>query len=244
MSRRFSAKPTTMAKPNAKRSVRMSILPARAQDGCTDNPTKRINLMTTPSGILFTDPQVKPFSTAGLQQPGCYLCFFLTGTTTAQNVYADGLLSTPLSQPTPGSVNPTAGTVADSAGRFVPIYLNPSITYRVQLYSAAGVKLEDTDPYVVPTSLAGVFPQIQSEINALITPVTSYPYGDIRRYGIVPNDSSKATSNTSALVTLCSPLKQGPVGNFYFPAITGADTYYFNGQADIRNGMRFDLCGT
>lgn len=105
--------------------------------------------MTTPTGGLFNDPRVKPLSTTGQFQAGCYYCFFLTGSTTPANVYSDGLLATPLSQPTPGSVNPSAGTVSDSAGRFVAIYLNPLIIYRAQLYSAAGSLLEDTDPYVV-----------------------------------------------------------------------------------------------
>lgn len=112
--------------------------------------------MTTPTGILFDDPRSKPLSTAGVFQPGCYLCFFTTGTTTPTNVYADGALSTPLSQPTAGSVNPSAGTVSASDGRFVAIYLNPATVYRVQLYSAAGSLLADTDPYVVPLSLSAL----------------------------------------------------------------------------------------
>lgn len=96
--------------------------------------------MTTPIGILFSDPQVKPLSTVGQPQAGAYLNFYLTGTLTPANVYADGGLTTPLNQP----------VTADSAGRFVPIYLNPVTFYRVQLYNAGGSKLEDTDPYVVP----------------------------------------------------------------------------------------------
>ena len=112
--------------------------------------------MTTPTGALFFDPQVKPLSTTGLPQAGCYYCFFLTGTTTPTNIYADGLLSTPLAQPTPGTVNPTpgVGSVSDSSGRFVPMYGSPSVIYRVQLYSAAGAKLEDTDPWVPPATAA------------------------------------------------------------------------------------------
>ena len=111
--------------------------------------------MTTPTGSLLTDPRVKPLSTTGQPQAGCYYCFFLTGTLTLANVYADGLLATPLSQPTPGSVNPAAGTVSDSAGRFVPIYLNPATVYRAQLYTAAGALLEDTDP-IVPAATAAI----------------------------------------------------------------------------------------
>lgn len=110
--------------------------------------------MTTPTYALFSEPRDKPLSTTGQFQAGCYRCFFLTTSTTPTNVYADALGVTPLSQPTPGSVNPSAGTVSDSAGRFVQMYLNPAIIYRCQLYSAAGSLLDDTDPYVVPGNTA------------------------------------------------------------------------------------------
>jgi hypothetical protein len=98
-----------------------------------------------PTGILFSDPQIKPLSATGQPQAGAYLLFFLTGTRTAADVYVDGLLTTPLSQ-TPGATQPSC--TADSAGRFNPIYLNPATTYRVQMYTADGVKIEDADPYV------------------------------------------------------------------------------------------------
>lgn len=104
--------------------------------------------MTTPTGALFYDARAKPLSTTGQFQAGCYLCFLVTGGTTPANVYADALLTTPLSQPTPGSVSPTGGTVSDSAGRFVAIYMDPTVTYRYQLYSAAGSLLEDIDPFL------------------------------------------------------------------------------------------------
>lgn len=101
--------------------------------------------MTSPTGVLFVDPQAKPLSTVGQFQAAAYLLFYLTGTTTPANVYADGLLATPLSQ-VPGTSQPSC--TADSAGRFNPIYLNPATLYRVQMYTALGVKIEDTDPYV------------------------------------------------------------------------------------------------
>ncbi len=110
------------------------------------------------TGFLWYDGQSKPLSTGGQPQAGCYLVFFLTGTTTPTNVYADGALTTPLSQPTPGSVNPVAGTVSDGNGRLPAIYLNPSVVYRYQLYSAAGVLLEDRDPFFAPGSPTVTFP--------------------------------------------------------------------------------------
>lgn len=146
--------------------------------------------MTTPTGILFTLPRVAPISAASLVQPGCYACFFITQTTTPTDVYADGELTTPLSQPTPGSVNPSGGTVANSAGQISAIYLNPSVIYRVQLYTAGGSLISDTDPVTLvstPSSSqigSAIFPQTPAEKTAEVTPTNySYQAGDPRRYG-------------------------------------------------------------
>lgn len=99
------------------------------------------------AGYLFADPQVKPLSAAGQFQSGCYYLFFLTGSLTPANVYQDGACTIPLTQ-VPASAQPSC--TADSAGRFNPIYLIPTTTYRVQLFNAAGTKLEDVDPYNLP----------------------------------------------------------------------------------------------
>jgi hypothetical protein len=187
------------------------------------------------SGILFFDPRAKPLSTAGAFQSGAYFCFFSTGTTTPTNVYADGALTTPLSQPAPASVNPTGGTVAASDGRLVPIYLNPATTYRVQLYNAAGTLLEDTDPYVVPgivnfTSafIGGViYPQTPAEAAAGITVGASpgnitnqiYPPGHVFRYG------AKGDGTTNDAVAIQAAINQS--GN---AAIGAAPAYAPGGQ--------------
>jgi hypothetical protein len=96
------------------------------------------------TGILFYDPRAKPLSATGTYQPGCYLYFYGTGTLTQATVYADGGLTTPLSQP----------IVAAADGRFVPIYLNPATIYREQLYSSTNVLLEDVDPIVPGPNLS------------------------------------------------------------------------------------------
>lgn len=118
--------------------------------------------MTTPTGILFSDPQVKPLGTTGQFQAGCYLYFFVTGTTTQTNVYSDGDLTTPINQP----------VTADSTGRFVPIYMDPSVVYRVQMFTAGNVKIEDTDPYVplpIPSSIEGLITDVASLQSTITT---------------------------------------------------------------------------
>jgi hypothetical protein len=64
----------------------------------------------------------------------------VTETTTPTNVYADADLATPLSNP----------VVADAAGEFVPIYLDPSVTYRAILYDQFDVEQWDVDPLAPP----------------------------------------------------------------------------------------------
>jgi len=136
--------------------------------------------MSSPTGMLFYDPRAKPLSTNGQFQPGCYLLFYGTGTTTLANVYADGGLTTLLSQ-TPGTSPPSCTAASD--GRFVPIYLDPSVIYRVQLYTAGGIPLEDTDPYVplpIPTPILILIADIaalEAEVAALETAVSTLQTG-------------------------------------------------------------------
>lgn len=73
--------------------------------------------------------------------------FFVTGTNTPANVYENGALTTPF---------PITGYVqADNYGRFPPIYLDPSITYRVQFYDSTNTLRWTVDPYVPPLATTG-----------------------------------------------------------------------------------------
>jgi len=65
--------------------------------------------------------------------------FFLSGTSTPANVYQDGALTTPF--PITGFVS------ADNYGRFPPIYLNPAVVYRVQLFDSTNTQRWQVDPY-------------------------------------------------------------------------------------------------
>lgn len=181
------------------------------------------------TGFLWYDAQSKPLSTSGQVQAGCYLCFFLTGTSTPTNVYADGALTTPLSQPTPGSVNPSAGTVADINGRLPAIYLNPSVVYRYQLYSAAGVLLEDRDPFFAPGS-----------------PTVTFPNGTAAAPGIAfTNDSSTGLylAGTHILGFATAGIAAGAIDasqGWSIPAATGENTFTIAGgaghYAEVLNG--------
>lgn len=88
------------------------------------------------SGALFHLPNARQLSSAGAILPGWKAQFYQTNTTTPAAVYADGDLETPLTNP----------VEADAAGQMAPIYLDPDVTYRVQIYDANDVLISDVDP--------------------------------------------------------------------------------------------------
>jgi hypothetical protein len=103
------------------------------------------------TGQLFYDPYAKPTSAIGAALPGAYYNFYLSGTTTPAPVYQNGALSTPypaVQLPFINANNVYNAVQADGSGLFQPVYLNPILVYRVQLYSSTGVLIEDVDPYV------------------------------------------------------------------------------------------------
>jgi hypothetical protein len=91
----------------------------------------------------FREPQVN----LGTSFANAYYLFFVTATSTPANVYQNGVLTSPFS--------PTGKVTADSYGRFPAIYLDPSVTYKVQLYNSSGVLQRTTDPYGSQLSTVG-----------------------------------------------------------------------------------------
>lgn len=88
------------------------------------------------AGNLLPMPVIRAVDSSGLPISGALLQFFLTTTTTPATVYTSSALGVALSNP----------VVADAGGLFVPIYLDPAVTYRVQLQTAAGTVIRDVDP--------------------------------------------------------------------------------------------------
>ena len=81
-------------------------------------------------------PAPRAMDSGGAPMAGALLQFYLSGTTTAATVYASAALTTPLANP----------VASDDAGLFPPIYLDPAVSYRCQLQTAAGVVVRDLDP--------------------------------------------------------------------------------------------------
>ncbi|MHB8529192.1 MAG: hypothetical protein ACYC8V_06735 [Caulobacteraceae bacterium] len=103
------------------------------------------------SGILLFDPVLRAVDANGAPISGALLQFYSTGTTTPASVYSSSALSTPLANP----------VVADGGGLFVPIFLDPSVTYRCQLQSATGAVIRDVDPIT-----GSVTEATQAQVNA------------------------------------------------------------------------------
>jgi hypothetical protein len=139
---------------------------------------------------------------------GAKAYFYQTGTTNPQDTYADAELTTEHANP----------VVADAAGVFPEIYLDPSLVYRYTLKTASGVELYTADPandLVVSSDIiashltqaiigAKLYPITSEETAATVTP-TSYAYPpnlyDVRRTGAVGDgatDSRNAFHKASA----------------------------------------------
>lgn len=186
--------------------------------------------------LVYQDVNGKPVSGA--------LCYVYTsGTSTPVVVYRDAAQTQAHEFPIKSLSN----------GYFPAIYLPEEATVKLILTDPSGANpLPPIDP-VVSTTLT------QAQIGGVLNPVTaaenatgavptdlSIPATDIdvRRYGIVPNDVSSATLNTTTLKTLLDSKKTGPVGRVLFPPVTGDDTYFFNDFVEVRDGISMDLCGS
>lgn len=88
------------------------------------------------TGQRYILPYFTAFDTFGVVSPGALLNFYLTGTSTPENTYADQALTTPNSNP----------VVADGAGLFPSIFLIPGIAYKVVLTTAGASQIWTADP--------------------------------------------------------------------------------------------------
>ena len=80
---------------------------------------------------LFHLPKAVPLSTSGALLAGALAEFFISGTTTQQNTFTDETLATPRDNP----------VEADGDGVFPPIYLDDTLSYKVDVTDSLGVSL-------------------------------------------------------------------------------------------------------
>jgi hypothetical protein len=108
------------------------------------------------TGQLFYDPIARPLSATGGSLPGAYYNFYVSGTTNPAQVYQNAALTIPYPAAALNGSSPLYSVIqADGTGAFPPIFLNPQLIYRVQLYSSTWSLIEDVDPYVPPMPVTG-----------------------------------------------------------------------------------------
>ena len=151
------------------------------------------------TGQLFYDPIARPLSAAGLAMPGAYYNFYISGSSTPATVYQDPALTLPY--PT-SSLNGNPGfslVQADGTGAMPPIFLNPRLIYRVQLYSSTFSLIEDVDPYVPSMPTTGNGPiQIDAQGEVVINAPT--PGGTGITLAIAARSGGQAIQLTAASV--------------------------------------------
>lgn len=88
--------------------------------------------------------------------PGAYYNFYVSGTTNPAQVYQDAGLTLPFPAASLNGSQPLFTVVqADGTGAMPPMFLNPEVIYRVQLYNSTWNLIEDVDPYVPSMPVTG-----------------------------------------------------------------------------------------
>lgn len=95
---------------------------------------------------LFYLPQAVRIDSTGAPYAAAKANFYLTGTTTRADTYEDSNLSVAHQNP----------VVADSAGQFPAIYLNPATTYRCVLTESDNTQIDDVDPIAEPDTASSI----------------------------------------------------------------------------------------
>lgn len=178
---------------------------------------------------LFTLPKQIPLSSAGILLPGAKLTFTQTGGTTPQNTYQDSALATPHASP----------VVADSAGVFAPIYLDPTLpNYRVKLTTSADVQIYQVDDVPSNQNVAQTF-RLSAPAPELVFDETDASANNgkwrIRAQAEVfsialLNDAESVATNILSIGRTTTDL-----GSFDFLANTGGAVSFLSGAAGSLN---------
>src|ERR1700689_586085 len=108
------------------------------------------------TGQLFYDPIPRPLSSVGVAMPNAYYNFYVSGTTNPAPVFQDSGLTLPYPAAALNGSSPLFTVIqADGTGAMPPMFLNPEIIYRVQLYNSTWSLIEDVDPYVPSMPVPG-----------------------------------------------------------------------------------------
>lgn len=182
---------------------------------------------------LFNLPKATQIDSSVRVTPGARAYFYATTTTTPQNTYTDAARTTPSSNP----------VVADANGVFAPIYLDPTLLYRLDLKTSADVLIYTVDPcndQLLSAASIGLYlyPRTAAEISAGVTP-TNYAYeqGHVTRYGAVGDGTTNdATAWQTAIDVMYA------AGGGFVLCIPGA-SYKLTVAPTVKDRVMVDLRG-
>jgi len=155
---------------------------------------------------LFHLPRAVVINDAGRPYAGALANFYLTGTTTRADTYADAALTTAHLNPVP----------ADSARLFPAIYLDPQVEYKLVLTQSNGTQIYTVDPVSEETFTQDdlgllLYPRTQAESDASVTPTYyQYPPGNLLRYGAV--SGGVVATNSTAWQSACAQAASNSLG--------------------------------
>jgi hypothetical protein len=203
--------------------------------------------MTTNTGQLFYDPIARPLSALGVSMPGAYYNFYVSGTTNPAPVFQDAGQTLPFPAASLNGSNPLFTVIqADGTGAMPPMFLNPEIIYRVQLYNSTWSLIEDVDPYVPSMPITGNG-QLQIDAQGEVTINSPVPGGtgvtlsvDARTSGtalslngsgvgapaIIANTTVVAGSQTATFVATNKPGSATTAPTKWLPITCDGATYY------------------
>ncbi len=179
------------------------------------------------TSILFHHPVSTPVQSTMQRMPNASYTFTVSGGTTPAVVYRDPYLQVPFTSLTLNnygsfSIGTTNIVYADTAGNFPPIYLDPTVIYRVVLSNSQGTAQYTVDPYVPPLPFTG-------NMNFNINPITGEVV--VGQYNSPSGSTLTVLKNSGALSGIAIPGNSSspgmPLVQFLNSLITGTQTATF-----------------
>jgi hypothetical protein len=179
------------------------------------------------TSIAFHHPVSTPVQSTSQKMPNASYTFTVSGGTTAAIVYQDAYLQVPFTSLLLNNfgdfrIGTTNVVYADTAGNFPPIYLDPTVIYRVVLANSQGVVQYTVDPYVPPLPFTG-------NNNFNINPITGEVV--IGTYNSPSGSTTLEVLKNSGSVSIAIPGNSStpgvPLVQFLNSLITGTQTATF-----------------